>query len=121
KTYGVVGFCMGGGLAQYTATRESNVGATVSFYGGFKGAPIDWKNLRAPILLIYGEKDPSFTPEQGRQIEKQLKEMGKSVQLVIYPGADHAFFNDARKEVYKPDAAADAWKRTIGFFRSNLK
>src|SRR5437867_9202629 len=72
KTYGVVGFCMGGGLAQYAATKESKVGATVSFYGGFKGVSIDWKNLRAPILLIYGEKDPSFTPEQGRQIEAQL-------------------------------------------------
>jgi len=121
KTYGVVGFCMGGGLAQYTATRESKVGAVVSFYGGFKGVSIDWKNLRAPILLIYGEKDPSFTPEQGRQIEEQLKKLGKSVQLVIYPGADHAFFNDARPEVYKADAAADAWKKTLEFFRSNLK
>ena len=120
KTYGVVGFCLGGGLAQYTATRESKVGAAVSFYGGFKGVSIDWKNLRAPILLIYGEKDPSFTPEQGRQIEETLKNMGKSVQLVIYPGADHAFFNDARKEVYKPDAAADDWKRTIDFLRPNL-
>jgi len=121
KTYGVVGFCMGGGLAQYAATKESKVGAAVSFYGGFKGVSIDWKNLRAPILLIYGEKDPSFTPEQGRQIEAQLKKMRKSVELVIYPGADHAFFNDARPEVYKADAAADAWKKTLEFFRSNLK
>ena len=120
KTYGVVGFCLGGGLAQYTATRESKVGAVVSFYGGFKELSIDWKSLRAPILLIYGERDQSVTPEQGRQIEGTLKKMGKSVQLLIYPGADHAFFNDARKEVYKPDAAADAWKRTIDFLRATL-
>ncbi len=121
KTYGVVGFCMGGGLAQYAGSKEAKVGAVVSFYGGFKRVSIDWKNLRAPILLIYGEKDQSIPPEQGRQLEQQLKKMGKNVQLVVYPGAGHAFFNDTRKEVYKPDAAADAWKRTIEFFRANVK
>jgi len=121
KTYGVVGFCMGGALAQYTGSQESKVGAVVSFYGGFKKVSIDWNNLRAPILLIYGEKDQGVPPEQGRQLEQQLKKMGKNVQLLVYPGAGHAFFNDMRKEVYKPDAAADAWKRMLEFFRSNLK
>ena len=121
KTYGVVGFCMGGALAQYTGSQESEVGAVVSFYGGFKRVSIDWNNLRAPILLIYGEKDQGVPPEQGRQLEQQLKKMGKNVQLVVYPGAGHAFFNDTRKEACKPDAAADAWKRTIEFFRTNVK
>jgi carboxymethylenebutenolidase len=119
KKYGVVGFCLGGALAQYVGTKEANVGAVVSFYGGFQKAQRDWKNLRAPILLIYGEKDQSVPPEQGRQLEQQLKNMGKKVDLVIYPGADHAFFNDTRP-VYKPDAASDAWRRTIDFFRSTL-
>jgi carboxymethylenebutenolidase len=121
KTYGVIGFCMGGALAQYVATREAKVGAAVSFYGGFKKLSLEWKNLRAPILLIYGEKDQGVPAEQGRQLEQQLKKMGKKVQLVVYPGANHAFFNDTRKEVYKPDAAADAWRRTVEFFRLNLK
>src|SRR5712692_950144 len=121
KTYGVVGFCMGGALAQYTGTEEgAKVGAVVSFYGGFQKVQMDWNNLRAPILLIYGEKDQGVPPEQGRQLEQQLKKSGKNVQLVVYPGASHAFFNDARKEVYKPDAAADAWRRTIDLFRSAL-
>jgi carboxymethylenebutenolidase len=121
KTYGVVGFCMGGGLAQYTATKEKNVGAAVSFYGGFKKASLDWKALRAPLLLIYGENDAGYPPEQGKQLAQQLQKMGKSVEIVIYPGADHAFFNHSRKEVYKPDAAADAWKRTVDFLRKNMK
>jgi len=121
KTYGVVGFCMGGALAQYTGTKEKNVGAVVSFYGGFKKVPMEWNNLRAPILLIYGEADRGVPAEQGRQLEQQLNKMGKSVQVVVYPGAAHAFFNDSRKEVHKPDAAADAWKRTIEFFRANVK
>ena len=120
KKYGVVGFCLGGALAQYAGTKEANAGAVVSFYGGFQKAQRDWKNLHAPILLIYGENDQSVPPEQGRQLEQQLKKMGKSVQLVIYPGADHAFFNDTRKHVYKSDAAADAWRRSLEFLRTNL-
>jgi carboxymethylenebutenolidase len=121
KTYGVVGFCMGGALAQYTATKEgAKVGAAVSFYGGFKKVAMDWNNLRAPLLLIYAENDKGVPPEQGRQLEQQLKKIGKNVELVIYPGAGHAFFNDTRKEVHKPDAAADAWRRTVDLFRTAL-
>jgi carboxymethylenebutenolidase len=119
KTNGVVGFCMGGALAQYAASRESEVGAAVSFYGGFKRVKVDWNNLQAPILLIYAEKDASLPPAEARELEKKLKEMGKRVELVIYPGAEHGFFNDTRPR-YKADAAADAWKRTISFFRQHL-
>ncbi|MDQ6799973.1 MAG: dienelactone hydrolase family protein [Acidobacteriota bacterium] len=121
KNYGVVGFCMGGALAQYTATKEgTKVGAAVSFYGGFKKVAMEWNNLRAPLLLIYAENDKGVPPEQGRQLEQQLKKLGKNVELVIYPGAGHAFFNDTRKEVHKPDAAADAWRRTVDLFRTAL-
>jgi carboxymethylenebutenolidase len=120
KTYGIIGFCMGGGLAQYAATKQEKVGATVSFYGGFKKAPIDWKDLRGPILLIYGENDKGVPPAKGRELETHLKQLEKSVEVVVYPGADHAFFNDSRKEVYKADAAADAWRRTIELFRRNV-
>ena len=120
KRYGVVGFCLGGALAQYTGTKEERVGAVVSFYGGFKNLTIDWDGLQSPVLLIYGEKDESVPPEQGRQLEQQLNKMGKSAQLIIYPNAGHAFFNNDRKEVYKPDASADAWRKTIEFLRANL-
>jgi carboxymethylenebutenolidase len=111
---------MGGALAQYTATKETKVGAAVSFYGGFKKVPMDWNNLRAPLLLIYGQNDKGVPPEQGRQLEQQLKKIGKNVEVVIYPDASHAFFNDTRKEVHRPDAAADAWRRTVDLFRTAL-
>jgi carboxymethylenebutenolidase len=121
KTYGVVGFCMGGALAQYTATKEGlKVGAIASFYGGFKKVQCDWNNLKAPILLIYGEEDKGVPAEQGRELERKLKELGKNVQLAVYPDANHAFFNDTRKEVHNPDAARDAWRRTLELFRANI-
>jgi carboxymethylenebutenolidase len=119
KSYGVVGFCMGGALAQYTATMDKQVGAAVSFYGGFKKSDFPWENLSAPILLIYAEDDQGVPVEKGRALAKQLQEMGKSAQLVSYPHTNHAFFNDTGRN-YNADAAADAWKKTIAFFRANV-
>lgn len=119
--YGVVGFCMGGALAQYAATNHPhNVGAAVSFYGGFKHVDTKWEQLQAPMLLIYGEEDAGVPAEQGRELHGQLQQLGKNVELVVYPKANHAFFNDTRPEVHNPEASADAWKRTLELFRRNL-
>ncbi len=119
QKFGIVGFCMGGALVQYEATKNAKVGAAASFYGGFKKVPTQWENLGAPLLLIYGENDKGVPAEQGRELAKKLKEMGKDVELVIYPNADHAFFNDTRP-VYNPEAAQDAWRRTLELFRRHL-
>jgi carboxymethylenebutenolidase len=119
KAYGVIGFCMGGALAQYTATKEKNVAAAASFYGGFKKVASDWANLSAPILLIYAENDQGVPVESGRALAKQLEEMGKNVRLLVYPNTDHAFFNDSGRN-YNAEAAAGAWKETIDFFRANV-
>jgi len=121
KTYGVVGFCMGGALAQYTGAKEKKVSATVSFYGGFRKLNIPWENLTGAIMLFSGEKDKGVPPEQTHDLEKKLKQLGKNVQAKVYPGADHAFFNDTRPQVYNPAAAADAWKKTIEFFRAHVR
>lgn len=118
---GVVGFCMGGALALYTATKNANVGACVVFYGGHPNVKPDLPNLQSPVLSISGDKDKSVTPDVVRTLEQQLKSLGKQVDVVIYPGADHAFFNDTRPTVYVPEAAADAWQRTIDFLRQHLK
>lgn len=119
--YAVIGFCMGGALAQYAATVDAeHVGAVASFYGGFKQVSPDWEKLQAPILLIYGANDKGVPPEKGRELAEKLRKLGKEVELVIYPGADHAFFNDARPEVHNPDAAADAWRRTLDLLRRAL-
>jgi carboxymethylenebutenolidase len=113
---------MGGALAQYTATKENGkVGAAASFYGGFKKVQSDWSNLTAPILLIYGENDQGVPAAQGRELGAKLQEMGKKVDVVVYPNANHAFFNDTRKEVYNADAAKDAWRRTLELFRANIR
>ncbi|HSY51123.1 MAG TPA: dienelactone hydrolase family protein [Thermoanaerobaculia bacterium] len=120
KSYGVIGYCMGGALAQYTATKEKNVGAAASFYGGFKRVASDWANLTAPILLIYAENDQGVPIEQGRALAKELQDLGKRVQLVTYPNTGHAFCNDTGGN-YNAAAAADAWQKAIDFFRANVR
>jgi len=118
---GVIGFCMGGALALYAATKNSKVGACVVFYGGHPKVKPDLPNLQSPVLGIYGELDGSVTPLLVHELEDQLKKLGKSFEVHIYPGAGHAFFNDARPEVYNAEAAADAWRRTIEFLKKNLQ
>jgi carboxymethylenebutenolidase len=118
---GTVGFCMGGALSLYAASKNAQVGACVVFYGIHPKVQPDFDNLRAPVLGFFGEKDEMMTPDKVRALEEELKEHGKSAEIHIYPGAGHAFFNDARPEAYHPQAAADAWRRTLAFFRANLK
>ena len=118
---GVVGFCMGGALALYTATKNANIGASVVFYGGHPNVKPDLPNLHAPVLGLYAEKDGFVTPQLARDLESKLKALGKEIDIVIYPGADHAFFNDSRPEVYDEEAAADAWRRTVEFLKQRLQ
>ena len=117
---GVVGFCMGGALALYTATKNPQIGASVVFYGGHPKVKPDLPNLHAPVLGLYGEKDRSVTPASAHELERQVKALGKQIEVIVYPGADHGFFNDMRPEVYNAEAAADAWRRTLAFLRENL-
>ena len=91
----------------------------VSFYGGFKQVAPDWENLQAATLLIYGEQDQGVPPETGRALDAKLGKLGKNYEVVIYPDANHAFFNDTRPN-YQPEAASDAWRRTLELFRRNL-
>ena len=118
---GTVGFCMGGALSLYAATKNPQVGACVVFYGGHPNVKPELEKLEAPMLGLYAERDTFVTPEAARELERRLKELGKQVEIHIYKDADHAFFNDDRPEVYNREAAEDAWRRTIEFFRRHLQ
>ena len=118
---GTIGFCMGGALSLYAASKNSKVGACVVFYGGHPNVHPDLPNLKAPVLGIYGGRDNFVTPEVVHKLEKQMKELGKSFEVHTYQEADHAFFNDTRPEVYNSTASADAWARSIEFLHEHLK
>ena len=120
---GVVGFCMGGGLALWLASlRPQDVRAVVPFYGAipWEEAQPDWDRITAPVEGHYGEEDDWATPDWARSIERELESRGTEVRLFFYPGAGHAFFNDSRPEAYVEDAARQAWVRTLEFLRAKL-
>lgn len=118
---GTVGFCMGGVLSLYAATKNpQKVGACVIYYGIHPNVHPDLPNLQAPVLGFYAEKDAYVTPEHARELEKKLKDLGKSTEFHIYPGVDHAFFNNER-EVYDEQAAKDSWGRMLRFYEEHLK
>ncbi|HEV8673796.1 MAG TPA: dienelactone hydrolase family protein [Methylomirabilota bacterium] len=121
KKVGVVGFCMGGQLALFAATTNPAVGATVDFYGVHPNVKPDFAKLAGPVLGLFAEKDSFVTPQVARDLDAAIKKAGKSSEIHIYPGADHAFFNDERPDVYNKAAAEDAWRRTLAFFRQHLK
>lgn len=118
---GVVGFCMGGRLALFAGCRLPEVGAVVDFYGGANPPfPLDFSALKAPVIGLFAGKDPSIPPEAVQTLAEGLRGAGRHVETAVYPEARHAFFNDTRREVYDPAAAADAWERAGGFLRRFL-
>lgn len=120
---GVVGYCMGGGLALVLATqRPDAVAAAAPYYGAIPWPSVqpDWANLGAKVVGEYAENDGWASPEAARALEAQLRELGKDATVHIHAGADHAFFNDARPEVYDAEASKVAFDRTVELFRTTL-
>lgn len=118
---GAVGFCMGGQLALFAGTVNPKVGAVVNFYGVHPNVKPDYAKLGGPVLGLFAEKDAFVTPQTAKDVDAAIKKAGKQVETHIYPGVDHAFFNDENKAAYNKAAADDAWRRTLAFFRQHLK
>jgi carboxymethylenebutenolidase len=120
---GVTGFCMGGGLALWLATlRPEAVKAVVPYYGiiPWPAAQPDWSKLRAKVQGHYAENDDFASPEVVAKLEGELRGLGKDVEFFTYPGAEHAFTNHHRPEVFHEDHSATAWARATDFFRANV-
>jgi carboxymethylenebutenolidase len=120
---GVIGFCMGGGLALVLGTqRPDAVKAIVPAYGliPWPDAQPDFAQLDAAILGHAAGEDDYFTPEAAMELEAQLKALGKDVAFHHYPDVDHAFFNEDRPEVHDQDSADLLWDRSLAFFRDTL-
>ena len=117
---GTVGFCMGGQLSLFAACVNPNVGACVDFYGIHPNVTPDLASLQAPVLGFFAERDGFVTPEAARRLEADLRAAGKEVEITVFDGADHAFFNDSRPDVYHAACADECWSRMIAFYRRHL-
>ncbi|HKO96005.1 MAG TPA: dienelactone hydrolase family protein [Pyrinomonadaceae bacterium] len=115
---GISGFCMGGTFALRAACEIEEMAASAPFYGDVPPEDV-LKNLKAPTLFIAGKLDKWINEEKCNQLRDAAKKYDLPVEVVVYD-ADHAFFNNTRREVYNAEAAADAWKRVLDLFRKNL-
>jgi carboxymethylenebutenolidase len=120
KKIGTIGFCMGGALSLFAASKNPEVDACVVFYGGHPNVKPDLPKLRAPVLGIYAEKDTFVSPEVVRQLDAELTRLGKRHEFHTYPGVDHAFFNETGKN-HDAASATDAWRRAVEFLTGELK
>ncbi len=118
---GSVGWCMGGGYSLDVALEEPGLAADVIHYGHLATDPENLKRINAPILGIFGAQDRGIPPEDVHKFEQTMKQLGKQIEIKIYPDAGHAFENPNNKTGYRPADAADAWKRTLVFLQSTLK
>lgn len=141
---GVVGFCMGGSYALLAASgapgMSARVDAAVPFYGilshrhGLLHAPDGLdpekkpceplaaaRNLACPLLAFFGAEDPYIPLDDVDELKRALAGVGAPHEVVVYPNAGHAFMNDTRPQAYRPEVAADAWRKTITFLNTHLR
>ena len=115
---GAVGFCYGGGMVSFLATRLGrDLAAGVAFYGSAPSLE-DVPKIKAPLLIQSAENDERINASWP-QFESALKAAKVKYERHLYPGTQHGFNNDTTPR-YDAAAARQAWDRTVAFFRSNL-
>ncbi|MGH3991855.1 MAG: dienelactone hydrolase family protein [Pseudonocardiaceae bacterium] len=119
---GAVGFCLGGGLAVWTATLNDKVRAVVTYYYVMPHGKPDFTEIKAPVLGHFGTEDEFVLVGHAKGLEQEISSAsGEDTHFEFYEGAGHAFFNDTnRLGTYDKEAAEKSWQRTIEFLRSKL-
>ncbi len=115
---GVVGFCYGGGVANFLATQLPDLAAAVPFYGAQPPAE-DVAKIKAALLIHYAGNDDRINAGWPAY-EAALKAAGVKYEAFIYPGVQHGFNNDTTPR-FDAAAAKLAWSRTIDFFNAHLR
>jgi carboxymethylenebutenolidase len=135
---GVVGFCMGGMYALLAAAGCRGLSAAVVFYGllahgsGLLAEPLDRARkpreplavageIRCPLLACFGEQDEFVPLAEVERLRGALAGAAHPAEVVVYPGAGHAFLNDTRPAAYRPETARRAWARMLEFLRRELR
>jgi carboxymethylenebutenolidase len=118
---GAIGWCMGGGYALDLAIHDPKLAAAVINYGHLATETSTLQQINAPILGIFGGLDKGITPDDVHKFEQQMKALNKSVEVVIFSDAGHAFENPNNKTGYRPEDTAKAWTDTVNFLSQKLK
>ena len=115
---GAIGFCYGGAMANFLATRLPGLRAAVPFYGG--PAPLDKvADIRAVLHIVFAENDPRINASWP-DYEAALKAAGVKYEAITYPGTQHGFNNDTTPR-YDAAQAAKAWAAAVAFLDRTLR
>jgi carboxymethylenebutenolidase len=115
---GAIGFCWGGGMVNRMAVASPDLGAGVAYYGS--QVPADQvPSIKAPLMLHYAGLDERINAGI-EAYKKALDANGKTYELFVYDGVNHAFNNDTSAARYDKAAADLAWSRTVAFLKKNL-
>ncbi|MPZ15067.1 MAG: hypothetical protein GEU73_11695 [Chloroflexi bacterium] len=118
---GVVGFCMGGGFSLRAACLfPDGIAACSIFYGRISDIELV-NRLQCPVIGSFGEEDKGISTWAVDQLRPAMERLGKSLDMKVYPGAPHGFHRHTAPNVYRPEAAEDAFHRTMDFFDRTLK
>ena len=112
-----VGFCWGGGMVNFLATRVPDLAAAVPFYGPTPASE-SVAAINAPLLSMFADTD-DFVNKTWPPYETALKASGKCFEAFKYPGTQHGLNNDTAPR-FDAAAAGQAWQRTVSFFNRNL-
>lgn len=128
---GITGFCYGGRIVWLYAAHNPNLKAGVAWYGRLVPPPPDRanplqpkqpvelaKDLKAPVLGLYGGKDTGIPLNTVEQMKKAIKDANKPSEIIVYPDAQHGFHADYRPS-YKKDDAQDGWAKLLAWFKKN--
>ena len=118
---GAIGWAMGGGLVLRLAIHEPRLAACVVNYGDLPTDPSDILQIFAPVLGNFGADDRGVTPRDVDEFEKAMKGMKHLINVKIYDGAGRGFENSTNATAWRPEAAADAWTRTLEFLNKTMK
>jgi carboxymethylenebutenolidase len=113
---GMIGFCLGGALS-LAASAVCPVDATVAYYGIWPHS--GERTITNPILVHVAEHEEHNWPALPQHFPRWFEGMDNA-HVHIYWGTQHAFFNDARPDLFDADAATLSWDRTVAFFREHL-
>jgi len=123
---GVTGFCMGGALTLLAAVNVPEADAEVVWYGYPPLEYVDASKIKAPLMAHWATADQAFPIGKVDELEKKLRDAGVAFEFHRYQ-AKHAFANETADEKklpivqYNPEAAKQAWSRTMEFFAKHLK
>jgi carboxymethylenebutenolidase len=121
---GITGFCWGGRIVWLYAAHQPRLKAGVAWYGRLTGPknglqprhPVDVADqLQAPVLGLYGGEDTGIPLDHVEKLRSALRDARSASQVLVYPGAPHAFYADYRPS-YRAEAAEDGWQRLQAWF-----